>query len=88
MNTAINITNAVFDFYEILIVVYIISSWLPVKGFMADVRNALATLCEPYISVFRRFIPTLGGLDFSPFIAIIVLRMIQRFVISLLLGSM
>ncbi|MBF0916187.1 MAG: YggT family protein, partial [Atopobium sp.] len=39
---------------------------------------------EPYLSVFRRIIPTWSGIDFSPIIALFVLNFIGRFVISTL----
>ena len=33
---------------------------------------------EPYLALFRRFIPPMSGIDFSPIVAIVVLRLVQR----------
>lgn len=75
-----------FNFYELLIVVYVLSSWLPRSNWANDVRRALASIVEPYLGIFRRFIPSAGGLDFSPIIAIIVLNIVGQFVARLLVS--
>jgi uncharacterized protein YggT (Ycf19 family) len=40
----------------------------------------LASLCEPYLGLFRRFVPPImigaGGLDLSPVLAILVLEIL------------
>ena len=68
------------DFYEIVIVVWCILSWVPAprNGVLADLVGAIDALVRPYIDLFRRLIPPFGGLDFSPILAIVVLRLIQR----------
>lgn len=75
-----------FDFYQILIVVWCILSWLPIprEGVIHDIVGAIDTLVSPYINLFRRFIPPFGGLDFSPILAIVVLGLLQRFIIGIL----
>lgn len=76
-----------FDIYEILIVVWCLMSWIPStgSGFLADLRGAIGMLVEPYLGLFRRVIPPLGGIDFSPIVAIFALSIIQRFVLSIIL---
>jgi uncharacterized protein YggT (Ycf19 family) len=41
------------------------------------VQGVLATIVEPYLGVFRRFIPAFGGMDFSPLAAILVLQFVN-----------
>lgn len=60
-------------FYELLIVVYVLMSWFPVRGMLYDVYSVLGSVVEPYLGIFRRVIPAFGGIDFSPWVAIIVL---------------
>lgn len=72
------------DFYQYLIVIFVLLSWFPVRGFFAQVQQVLASICEPYLALFRRFVPVAGGLDFSPFIAIIVLQLLARFIVQIL----
>ena len=71
---AFGIIVEVANFYMILIVVYTLMSWFPMRGILYDIYQVLGTLVEPYVGVFRRFIPPLGGLDFSPWAAILVLQ--------------
>lgn len=61
-------------FYIWLIVAYIILSWVPAGGTLSDIRRALASIVEPYLSLFRRIIPPIGMIDISPIAAILVLQ--------------
>ena len=80
------IVARLFDFYQILIIVWCILSWLPTPrdGVLSDVVGAIDTLVSPYINLFRRFLPPFGGIDFSPILAVVVLQLIERFVFGML----
>ena len=54
-------------------------SWFP-RGVevLERIREALGMVVEPYLALFRRFIPPMSGIDFSPIVAIVVLRLVQR----------
>lgn len=41
-------------------------------------------LVRPYVGLFQRFIPPLGGIDFSPIVALVVLNFIERLVVGIL----
>lgn len=75
--------------YTLLILAYIISSWirLPYSPTLNRVQRFLYDVCDPYLRLFRRFIPPLGPLDLSPMIAIIVLFVLSN-VLSALLESL
>jgi YggT family protein len=45
-----------------------------VLGFLRDVT-------EPYLSLFRRFIPPIGPVDVSPIVAILVLQIVGFYVL-------
>lgn len=70
----------ILDFYSLVIFIYVILSWFPVGrgGILTDVYRVLASVCEPYIGIFRRIVPVAGaggaGIDFSPLVALLVLR--------------
>ena len=72
--------------YSLLIFAYIITSWirLPYTPWLNRIQRFLADVCEPYLRIFRRFLPPLGGLDLSPIVAILVLFLIGRVAVSLL----
>lgn len=78
----------IFNVYEMLIVVWCLMSWVPRgvgRGGVDAFRDALGMLVEPYLGFFRRFIPPLGGIDFSPIIAIFALQIIERVVLSIII---
>ena len=72
--------------YVLLIFAYIIASWVPAGSSptLERVRQFLYDVCEPYLRLFRRFIPPLGPLDLSPIVAVIALYVLERLVNSLI----
>lgn len=57
------------DLYVAVILIYILMSWLPNHqfGWVGDIYRALGRICDPFLNVFRRIIPPIGGmLDISP----------------------
>ncbi len=74
------IITMVLQFYGWLIIAYVLMSWFPTAGAIADVRAVLGTIVEPYLSIFRRFIPPLGAVDISPIVAILVLQVAARLI--------
>lgn len=86
MNIASFVAN-LFLFYQILIFVWCILSWIPLPrdGVLADIVGAIDALVRPYINLFRRVLPPFGGLDFSPILAIVVLQLVQRLLFRILL---
>lgn len=67
------------DLYSTLIIVYCLMSWIPRgSGIIEDIRGVLATVCEPYLGLFRRIIPPIAMMDFSPIVAILVLQLVPR----------
>jgi uncharacterized protein YggT (Ycf19 family) len=83
--------NALFTVYLILILIRIILSWIPRMPYN-PVLNAVVTfihdVTDPFLRIFRRVIPPIGGggfaLDLSPIIAIIVLYIAQAVVVGLI----
>ena len=72
-----------FNFYEYSMLAYILTSWVPQikNNFIVEFLEAI---CEPYLKLFRKFIPPFGMLDISPVVALIVLSVIQNLIIALL----
>ncbi len=80
MQMFLGILVRLVDVYTLLIFVYVMMSWIPTKrGLLADIDNVLAKLCDPYLDLFRRFIPPIGGMvDISPIVAILALQLVVR----------
>jgi YggT family protein len=72
--------------YFLLIFAYILMSWvrLPYSIWLNRIQRFLYDVCEPYLRIFRRFLPPFGPLDLSPIVAIFSLFIVSRIVISLL----
>lgn len=73
------------DAYSMIIFVYVMMSWLPTdRGLLADIYHVLGKICDPYLNLFRRFIPPIGGMvDVSPIVALLVLQFGVRLLVML-----
>ena len=80
-----NFVNALFYVYYILIIVRVLFSWVRPSGAMIMIYRFVYDITEPYLGLFRRIIPMAGPMDFSPFIGLIVLGIIQTIVHNLIL---
>ncbi|MBT2732816.1 YggT family protein [Carnobacterium alterfunditum] len=70
------------DIYSTLIIVYILMSWFP-GAYQSKFGQILATVCEPYLNFFRRFIPPIGMINFSGIVALVVLNLAKSGLFSL-----
>jgi YggT family protein len=85
--------GALFLVYIILILVRVLMSWIPRMPYNPALRTVLDFISEttdPYLNLFRRIIPPIGGggfgLDLSPMIGIIVLYILRGIVVALIAG--
>ena len=74
-----------FQIYWFAIIIYILMSWLP--GLQnSSFGRLLDKIVDPYLSIFRKFIPTIGMIDISPIVALLALNFIQRGVHTILIN--
>ena len=85
--------NALFYVYILIIFVYLLSNWIFAMGLRPPylrwtdaILGFLRDVSEPYLRIFRRFIPTIGMFDFSPILAILVLYILRYVITSLITG--
>lgn len=64
--------------YTLLIFIRILLSWFPNINWFDPPFSILSQLTDPYLNIFRNIIPPLGGLDFSPILAILLLQFVQQ----------
>ena len=88
-----NYVSAVFLVYFILIFIRILLSWIPRMPYYPWLRTTVDfvhQVVDPYLNIFRRFLPPLGvggmGFDLIPILAIVVLSIVWRVVVSLIAG--
>jgi YggT family protein len=72
--------------YTLVILLYIVTSWLrlPYSPWLNRIQRFLFDVSEPYLRIFRRLLPSLGPLDLSPMIGIIVLLIFGQVAVSIL----
>ena len=85
--------NTLIIVYIVLIFVRILMSWVPRVPYyrwLDAVLNFVREVTDPYLNLFRRFMPALriggAGLDLSPMVATFVLIIVGRIVVSLIQG--
>lgn len=70
--------------YTYILLARILCSWLPNLDWYQQPWRTLSTLTDPVMAPFRRLIPPLGGMDFSPILLFIVLNLIQGALASMM----
>lgn len=81
----LNVLYTLLRIYSFCIVVWCLSSWITVSNESFNrILEGLGKIVEPYLSVFRRVIPPISGIDLSPIVALFVLNLVGRFAISTL----
>ncbi|WP_375790221.1 YggT family protein [Paenibacillus agricola] len=80
--------DTLIQIYTYMLIAYVLLSWLPAakESFVGEI---LGKLCEPYLSIFRRFIPPIAGvIDISPLVALIALNFVGQGIAAILLFFM
>jgi YggT family protein len=84
-----NYLSTLIYVYTLLILLYIVVQWLFAFGLRppySRASNAVLTflreVCEPFLRIFRRVIPSFGAFDFSPIVAILVLGLVNSVVVQ------
>jgi YggT family protein len=79
----VQVVNIIFEVLTWLIIIRCILSFVrhdprqPILRFIYEVT-------EPIMAPFRKLIPSAGGIDFSPIVAVLAITLVQRLVIQLL----
>ena len=72
--------------YVLVIFAYILTSWvrMPYSPWLNRIQRFLYDVCEPYLRIFRRLLPSFGAFDFSPIVAVFALVLLNRVINSIL----
>lgn len=83
------VISTIIYVYEILIIVHIVVQLLFAAGLRPPYSRAsnavlqfLRDTVEPFLRLFRRLLPSFGGWDFSPILALISLQLINSIVVQ------
>jgi YggT family protein len=83
-----DILASILYVYGIIIFVYIVVQLLfsagirpPYSRTSGAILQFLHDVCEPYLRLFRRLLPGMGALDFSPMLALLTLYVVNRVIV-------
>lgn len=84
-----NYLSTLIYVYTLLIVLHIVIQLLfafgvrpPYSRWSDAILTFLRDVCEPFLRIFRRILPRFGAFDFSPFVAIVVLQIVNNVVVQ------
>ncbi len=80
------IINFLFLLFDILIIAYVILSWVRVSPYdptWGPIVRFINRVAEPFLNPIRRLLPPMGGLDFSPMLLLILSSFLQRLIVGL-----
>ena len=80
--------QGIYLFFTIIIwimIVRILLSWFPNINWYNQPFKAMKEITDPILEPFRRIIPPISGIDFSPIIAFLVLEILREVVIRILI---
>lgn len=81
----IQVVNTAFTVLVWLIIGRCILSFIPHNPYQPIIKF-IYDITEPVMSPFRRLLPTAGGIDFSPILAVFAVSLVQKLVYSLLIS--
>ncbi|WP_256244350.1 YggT family protein [Alkalibacterium sp. 20] len=64
------------NLYRIALVVYFLLSWMP-GGYQSKLGQILIRICEPYVGIFRQFVPSIGMISLAGIVAFFALNFIE-----------
>ena len=89
MNSLLYLIIQIINLFEIVLIVYIILTWLinfniinTANRFVYTIMDGLYRLCEPSLNFVRRYLPSFGGLDLSPIVVFLGLWFIKSLLIE------
>jgi YggT family protein len=74
--------------YTALLFIRILLSWFPNIDWYNQPWAILSQLTDPYLNLFRSIIPPLGGMDFSPILALLLLQVLSSLFTQVVAASL
>ena len=71
-----NTVSTTLQIYTVLLIIRVLLTWFPTIDWYNQPFSALSQITDPYLNLFRQFIPPLGGIDISPILAIFLLQFV------------
>jgi YggT family protein len=85
VSMVLKVVDLLFWVYLIMLMARILGSWIP-ELMGTRFMLFISFYTDPYLNLFRRFIPPLGMIDISPIIAFLFLGLIETVVKALVMA--
>jgi uncharacterized protein YggT (Ycf19 family) len=76
--------NVFIGVYVLVIFLYVLTSWIQLPYSLRPVQSFLHDVCEPYLRLWRRILPTAGPIDLAPMVGALALIAGERIAIAVL----
>lgn len=80
--TLASILLRLIEVYRWALLIYFLLSWLP-GAYESAVGQFLVKICEPYVSIFRQFIPPIGMISFAGMVAYFSLFFVEQGIVAI-----
>ena len=85
MNILFRFINLVFTLYSVAIIARALLPWFRIS-YYHPVMRFLIRITEPVLAPLRRYIPPMGGLDFTPMVALLLLWFVEQLLRALIVA--
>ncbi len=85
MVALIRVVSFLFDLWSFAILARVFLSWMNLSPYHPVVR-ALDKVTEPVLAPLRRVVPPIGMVDITPLVALLLIQLVARVVVSVLAG--
>jgi YggT family protein len=82
-----NLVTVFFNVMSLAILGRVLLSWFNL-GPNHPITRILTEITEPILGPLRRFIPTVGMIDLTPLVALLLLQLLEQLLLGLLRGNM
>ncbi|MBS56268.1 MAG: hypothetical protein CMP16_00155 [Rickettsiales bacterium] len=89
MNSLLILLIQLINLYQFILIIYIILTWLinfnvvnTSNRLVYSIMQTLYRLCEPLLSIVRRYLPNLGNIDISPVLVYLGLWFLKNLLIE------
>lgn len=81
--TAGQLILQLINVYRWILLIYFLLSWLP-GAYQSSFGQMLVKICEPYVGIFRQFIPPIGMISIAGMVAYFSLFFVEQGVIAII----
>lgn len=80
------LVSACFDLIILILLIGVVLSWIPNIQWFREPFKTIKAVCDLFFTPFRKLIPPIGGIDFSPIIAFVVIQIAGNIITEILSG--